>query len=474
MTLASQIPSPGGQPQENTAVWEAITQLDNKVVNNTVQLSALNEDQIQVSGRIKHLEKGWKTLDERITQNDRNNEDRYIEAFLEVDAAKMAVGKYTDDLSKNVTILQSTVQELDEYMDYLYKDFYKNLSGSGRDCDCIGLSTSMMQLKQAVANITVIANENRLALDNAAEDKLNYWESGGQVPSQIKLDLYTVQDMLTLEQEKRRIMQQTLTTLQTSLLGSQTDIEALQQQGSQKTDEIRHLFNSFSSLLKDVLRHSDVLEILLDKQVLDFSELSPEDQKAYSIHALKMLISNLQEQINQHSRSLSSMLNSEDPTAHEPSGLADWTAEDLKRRQKEQKSDHFSDDHTVYKDKDFFALEKTVEQLRAHVVTLGEQQCLSCCNCNKGAASKDVEEKLQAGLTSVRKSLDDHLRIFSSVFSNTKGLTESEATVDLDKLSALMKKKEAKVQRKRQKKRTDTRRAQRSTRGTSIEMAGKK
>lgn len=476
MTLASQIPSPGRQPQENTAVWEAITHLDNKVVNNTIQLSTLNEDRIQVSGRIKHLEKGWKTLDERITQNERNNEDKYIEAFLEVDAAKMAVEKYTDDMSKNVTILHSTVQELEVDMDYLYTQFYKNISSGGRDCDCTSISTSVVKLKQAVANITVIANENRLALDSAAEDRLNIWEDGGWVTpvEEIKLDLRSVQNMQALEQEKRRIMQQNLTTLQASLLGSQKDIEALQQQDSQKAVEIKHLFNSFNSLLKDAIRHTDVLEILLGEEVLEFVDWSPEDQKAHSIPALKKLISDLQEQINKHSRSLASMLNSEDPTADDPSELADWIAEDLKKRQKEQKFDHFSEDPTVYKDKDFFALEKAVEQLRAHVVKLREQQCMSCCNCTKGAASKDVEGKLQAELTSVRRSLDDHLRIFSSIFSNTKGLTESEATVDLDKLSTLMKKKEAKLQRKRQKKRIDTRDAQRSKRDTLIETAGKK
>lgn len=473
LTLTSQIPSPVKQPQEDTAVWEAIARLDNKVVNNTIWLSALNKDQVQVSGRIEHFQKGWKNLEERITQNDHKNEERYIEAFLEVDAAKVTVGKYADELAKNFTNLQSTVQELEEDMDDLYTQFHKNISLGSRDCDCTGLSTSVVLLKQAVANIQVIASENRQALDSAAEEKVNIWENrdwGPQV-EEIKLGLHTVQNSLMHEQEKRKILQQTLNTLQTSLLASQINIEALQQQDSQKAGEIKHLYDAFNSLLKDAIRHSDILTVLLGEEVLEFMDWSAQAQEAYSIPALKTRISDLQEQINGHGRSLASMLNSEDPTAGQLSERVDWIEEDLNRKQKEQKFDHSSEEPASYKDKDLFALEKTVEQLRAQVVKLGEQKCLSCCNSTKGAASKDVEGELQAELARLRKNLDDHLRIFSSIFSNTEGLTESEATVDLDKLFALIKKKEAKLQRKRQKKKADTRSAQRSKRDTSGEIA---
>lgn len=463
--LASQMASLGRQPQEDTAVWESITRLDNKVVNNTVQLSILNENNVQVTQTIEQLQKGWKSLEEHVTQNHRKNEDRYIEAFLEVDAAKQAVGKQNDELSKNVTLLQIIVQELESDTDYLFKQF-SNLSLGSRDCDCTGLSISVAHLKWAVDNISVIAHENRVALDSAAEEKVNIWENGGwgEPVEEIKLGLRTVQNWLATEQEKRRALQQTLTKLQTEVAGSQTNIESLQEKDSQKSAEIKQLFNAFHSLLEDALRHSSVLEILLSEEVLEFIERSPQVQKAYSIPLLKSMISDLQEQINKHSQSLASMLNSEDPTVGE---LAYWIAEDLKSRQTEQKTKDFSENPTGHKD--FLALEKAKEQLQADIIKLREQQCLSCCDC-----TKDVEEKLQAEVTSMRKSLDDHLRIFSSIFSNTDGLTESEAKVDLEQLFALMKRKEEKVRRKKQKKRGDTRSAQHSKRDTSLQTAGKK
>ncbi|XP_053357456.1 multimerin-2a [Clarias gariepinus] len=467
-TLVSQIPSRGRQPQEDAAVWEAITRLDNKVVNNTIHLSVIKEDKVQVSEKIKNLQKHYKTLEERVTQEYQRNKERYIEAFLEVDAAKESVGKYVDDLSKNVTTLQVTVHELEVDVDYLYTHFY-NISSGSRACDCTGFSISVAQLKQEINNLTAFANENRIAIDNAAEEQVNIWENGasGSQVEEIKLSLHTVQDMLALEQEKRKTLQQTLQTGEKNILGIKYVIEELQKHDAEKAVKINYLSNSFDSLKKDAQRHSDVLEFLLDEEVLVFIERSEQDKRAYSILALKKVISDLQEQINAHSRSLASMLNSEDPTGHEPLQMADWITQDLKRIQNPEKFRHFSEEPAVFTDSDFIALEKTVEELQEHVVKLGEQKCLSCCNCSKGAHCKNVEGKLQAELTSVRKSLDDHLKIFSSIFSNTEGLTDSEATVDLNKLSAIMKRKEAKHQRKRQQK-SETRDAQRSKRYTSL------
>ncbi|KAF5895737.1 multimerin-2-like [Clarias magur] len=469
VALVSQISSRGRQPQEDTAVWEAITRLDNKVINNTVHLSAIKEDKVQVSERIENLQKRYRTLEERVAQDYRRNEDRYIEAFLEVDAAKESVGKHADDLSKNVTALQVTVHELESDVDYLYTQFY-NISSGSRDCDCTGFSTSVAQLKRTIDNLTVIANENRIAIDNAAEEQVNIWERGdwGSQVEEIKLSLHTVQNMLALEQEKRNTLQQTLQTFQKNISGIRIDVGELQNKDAEKAVKINYLSHSFDSLKKDAQRHSDVLEFLLDEEVLVFIEQSEQDKRDYSIPALNKVLGDLQEQINAHSRSLASMLNSEDPTAHHTLQRADWSAQDLQGIQNGQKFQHFSEEPTVFTDNDFFALKKSLEELQAHVVKLGEQQCPSCCNCSRGAHSKDVEGKLHAELTSVRKSLDDHLKIFSSVFSNTEGLTDSEATVDLDKLSAIMKKKEDKQQRKRQKKKPETRDAQRSKRYTSL------
>lgn len=56
--------------------------------------------------------------------------------------------------------------------------------------------------------------------------------------------------------------------------------------------EMQRLSSSFDSLLRDAIRHSDVLELLLGEEVLEFLEWSEQDQEAHSIPALKQQLRN--------------------------------------------------------------------------------------------------------------------------------------------------------------------------------------
>ncbi|KAK1791850.1 hypothetical protein P4O66_013823 [Electrophorus voltai] len=475
----ARMPTRQEKPQEDVAVWEAIARLDNKVVNNTVTLGALNIGQAQTSKDIEHLQRDWKTLEKRIDKTDRMNEDRYYEAFLEVDGAKQVVQKNVHDLATNITILQEMLQEMEEDVDYVYKGLYKNISSSGAYCDCEALGKSVAELRQALANVTALANENRLIIDSKAEEGL-YWgdTNRGASVDDLKMDLLNVQNSLAFEQSKSRTLHHNVSTLRKAVLGSQMDIEALQELDRTKTASIKELYGSFNSLLNDVLRHTEIVRILLGEEVLEFIDWPQQDQETYSLPALKESIRDMQEQINGHARSLASVLNSAPPdtAGDEPSVLADWISTGLKWGQGAQKLEPSSKEDNT--DLNFLVLEKTVEQLRAQVVRLEEKQCISCCNCTKGAAPNGVEGKLQTELTTVRKSLDEHLRMFSSLFSNTEGLLESEATLDLDRLSSLMKEKETKQQQKRGKKRAGARGGEhkehadlRSKRDASLETA---
>lgn len=446
------------KPQEDTAVWEAITRLDNKVVNNTVRLETLNEDQVKMSQNIEQLQRVLKSQEDRITKTDRRSEDRYIEAFLEVDGVKTAVQSYVHERVNNITTL---LQEMEVDVDYLYTQFYKNVSSGSTDCNCKALTTSVAQLKQDVADIKVLADQNRLALDGAAEEKLDGWGGDDWRPSveDLKLGLQNVQNSLAFEQEKSRTLQQNVSVLHASVSSNRLDIEGLRGQNNKMTKDIKHLHDSFAALLQDAIRHTEILEILLGEEVLEFMDWPIHDQETHSIPALKEKIRDMQEQLNGHSQSLASMLNSappEDTAADEPaSSLADWVSVDPKR--KHQKFADLSEDVPDYTDSEFLALEKTVEQLQTQVLKLEEQHCLDCCDCTKGAAPSGVEVKLQAELTTIRKRLENHLHIFSRVFTNIEGLVGSEAAVDLNKLHALLKRKDTKQQSKRQVTRDDAR-----------------
>lgn len=460
--------TPDPQPHESTAVWEAITILDNKVMNNTVEISALTEGQEQVIPKIEDLQSGWRHLEERIAKAGREYQIKYMETGLEVDAAKVIVLEQIKELSSNVSAVQGALLEMEVDVDYLFTRYYKNISSSAGDCNCLDLRTSVTQLEKSIAYVMEIANENRLARLSEAKITDN---DGAWVPSvdDLKQGLLNVQKSLAFEQEKSRMLQHNMTQLQTSLLGSQQDIEALQEQDRAKVEQIQQLASTFNTLLQDAIRHSEILELLLGEEVLEFMEWSHQDKRYYSISALRESIKDMQAQINGHSLSLASMLNPAAPAADEPSMLEDWP----KRRLGDQKFDQF-EEQPEYSDIDFWTLEKTVKELSAHIRQLEDRRCLSCCNCTKSTTAADVEVRLEEEVATLRKNLEVHLEVFHRIFSNTERLVGSEASVDLDRLSALLKRKESKQKNKKQTKRPKRglRGNIRSRRDASLESAG--
>ncbi|XP_065152944.1 multimerin-2a [Paramisgurnus dabryanus] len=437
------------QPHESPAVWEAITRLDNKVISNMERLSALTEGQEQVTNNIKDLQNRSSHLQDKIAQTGREYQIKYMETGLEVDAAKVTVLDQMKELSNNISIVQEALQEMEVDVDYLFTRYYKNISAG--DCNCLDLRTSVAELQKAVADVMEIANENRLTQRGYAEERLDNLENVW-VPSveDLKLGLLNVQKSLAFEQEKSRMLQQNITQLQVSLLGSQQNIEALQEQDRDKDEKIQQLASTFNTLLQDAIRHSDILEVLLGEEVLEFMEWSDREQRQYSIPALKESIKDILEKINAHSVSLASLLNSAAPQvtpADEPSVLADW---DPKLRHGDQRFD-LSEKQTDYSDSDFGILEETVKELGARIRHLENYRCPSCCNCTKTVTSTGMEVRLEEEVATLRKNLKVHLEAFKSIFSNTEGLVASEASIDLDRLSALIKKYEAKQQKKKTK-----------------------
>ena len=79
---------------------------------------------------------------------------------------------------------------------------------------------------------------------------------------------------------------------------------------------------------------------------------------------------------------------------------------------------------------------------------LEERPCPSNCSGGREAPPGGEEATLQAEVVWLRRGLEDHLRVFKNVFSNSEGLEGSESTVDLDKLWAMLRRKEGKKKKK--------------------------
>lgn len=88
---------------------------------------------------------------------------------------------------------------------------------------------------------------------------------------------------------------------------------------------------------------------------------------------------------------------------------------------------------------DLWKLEKRVEELQLKFLRLEEKQA----NASAGGGEATLAA-LQAEVMWLKKGLEDHLRVFKNVFRNADVLVGSEATLELDKLWQLVKRKEKK------------------------------
>ncbi|KAG9344519.1 hypothetical protein JZ751_011189 [Albula glossodonta] len=448
-----------GEPAESPAFWNAISKLDNKVINNTVKVNALLEDLELASENIRDLQRGFRGLEDRIDQAGRNTQILFMETGLEVEAAKVEVENRVKELAENLTQQDLQLREMDTDMDYLFRNFYTNNSNS-KNCDCKAVAAGLARLEQEVANVTELANENRQALEDTTEDQ-DRWEVGwGTSVEDLKQGLQQVKESLAFEQDKSRLLHVNMSLLLTSQLTNKQEIHSLQENDNKKTAEIRKLTSSFSSLLKDAIRHTEVLEILLGEEVLEFKDRPSQEQEEYAIPLLRQRIQHTLVQVKHQNLSLTSLWKStqqaDNPAMDDEAlVLTELGSRGLKRRSGDHQKDGLPDspmgDRPDYSVSDFWSLGKEVEDLEAKVSRMEEQRCISCCNCTRDIAPSGPVEELQEELALLRRGLEDHLKMFKNVFSNMDGLAGSDGTLDLDKLWALMKKKEARKQRRQQK-----------------------
>lgn len=125
------------------------------------------------SGNVDQLRRDFKDLSKQINQTARNTQILFMETGLEVDAAKESVLRRVGELAGNLSLQSQRLQDMDVDVDYLYDILYKhNTSG---DCSCKGLQAAVARLERGVANVTELANENRLSLNDNSEGGEGMW-----------------------------------------------------------------------------------------------------------------------------------------------------------------------------------------------------------------------------------------------------------------------------------------------------------
>ncbi|CAL8367662.1 unnamed protein product [Gadus morhua 'NCC'] len=354
----------GQEPSPSPAKEPAWT----KHLNTQVKLSALEEDVKDDRRSLGALRRRLGELEEQISQTGRESQMKFMETGLDVEAAREVVLGQLRELEGNLSSAAQQAQDRDNDVDYLFKVLY----------NCTALRHEVARLERGVANLTQLVDVKQPAPEEGAQ-----WASPVK---ELQLGLQQLQDALVLER-------------------GAGDLE----------ERMRRLSSSFGSLLKDAGRNSEVLEVLLGEDVLEFLRRPPAYQEALSIPGLKEQIRSLNHSLTALHRDRAESLMADQPLPAE-GGVRSSSHAPLREQQILTAPDPADRGG---------ALEKEVEELEVRVQALEEQ----------GGGAQ--EEQLQQEVLWLRRAVEDHLRLFKKVFRQAETLEDSHRTLDLQDLWTL-------------------------------------
>ncbi|XP_026132153.1 multimerin-2 isoform X1 [Carassius auratus] len=436
----------GGQPTQESGMWEAITRLEEKAQSNYAKLSSLSETSKESDEAVRALQRDQLDLEQSLEELKQRTEVHFTETGLEVEATRVRVLNSIGELTANLSAHEGQLREIELDLDNIYQQLQKNDSEVAEQaCSCKSIGSALARLELEVVNVTQLAKLNQLALEETDLERNQITEM-----EDLHHGLLSIKESLAFEQGRSRSLHDSMSQLQASLLDSQQEIQDLRQRDKDKANEIQGLSATFSSLLNDAIRHSEVLEVLLGEEVLEFTHWSHNQKKELSIPDLLLKMDVMQQKIKTHDTILASLsrkqpdgdeMNSDDPVAYLEGTGTNNQVRGPESYQPSLPDTSAGEEDVDYSVSDFWSLGKEVEQLAGRIAMLEER----CGNCNAPPGGSVVE--LQADIASLRQNLEDHLRMFQKLFSNTEELISSARNLNLDEVWRLVRKKEGKRRR---------------------------
>ncbi len=430
--------NPNGSQPTQSGVWEAITQLDEKAKSNSAKLSSLSAISKNSDGAVWALQKDLLDLQQRLEEVKQQTEVHFAETGLEVEATRVRVLNSVSELTANLSAHEGQLREIELDLDNIYQQLQKNYSAVAEQaCSLIGSSLARLELE--VANVTQLAKQNQLALEETYLERNRFTENRGSSsgPTEHKgiIGLWAGQKQ---ESSRQHIPATGF------IPGQPAGDPDLRHRDKDKSNEIQGLSATFSSLLNDAIRHSEVLEMLLGEEVLEFTHWSHNHKKELSIPDLLQRMDVMQQKIETNDRILASLqrkhpdrdeINSDDPVAYLEGTGTNNQVRDSESYQSSLPDPSTGEEDVDYSVSDFWSLGKEVEQLAGRITMLEER----CGNCTMPSSGSVVE--LQADIASLRQNLEGHLLMFQKLFSNTEELISSTRSLNLDEVWRLVRKK---------------------------------
>ncbi|XP_046509812.1 multimerin-2 isoform X1 [Equus quagga] len=274
-----------------------------------------------------------------------------------------------------------------------------------RDCNCQKLSFDLDVIREGQRDTTRALEETQVSLD----ERRRLDGSSLEALSSAVAAMSRAQEEQREEAERARADAARLRSQLRTLGGEASALRAAE---AEMRGELGRLHGSFAALLEDALRHEAVLAALFGEEALEeMSEAAP-GPLPLSYEQIRVGLrdaaSGLQEQALGWD-ALAARVDALEQAARRPEpGEAAELARELQR--------------------------------------LGPavQQAARCCEASWAASLNGSVEGLQGALAATERGLEQHERLFHSLFGNFQGLVAANVSLDLGKLQAMLSRKEKK------------------------------
>ncbi|XP_064573179.1 multimerin-2 isoform X1 [Zonotrichia leucophrys gambelii] len=449
--------------------------------NSQLTIRHMNE---MLSGHAKQLKELYMESDvafqniavlERWFKELKKNISKYRPEDLTITLAEKSV-----IMEENNAAMERQIAELNYTLSNL-QETYSDLLRYMEECNCQRVSADTDVLEEDPRNSTYSLEDTQPKdmkhLESVFRDffKSEIEELSSAIPS--------IHLSLNLRQEENRQLQSQVTAFS-------EDMGLLKKKDEEIHRQIKYLNSSFSSLLKDAMRHEEALEALLRHEFLDvffeddFSSLIP------SVFQLQESVRHFSDKLQEQNVTLESVKKRFHPLerghqnhhdAHMPpkhpeeetqtsSTLHEVSSQRSVREHMEPNYEAAKDDSlesSAYND--IMTLKNDIKHLSLAVKRHESRGDISlCCNHTIANAIEPLNasvESLSADLATIKQNLEEHLVTFKKLFGSHEELGASNISLDVTKIQSMLQKK-GRRQQKGQDKQRDKKRSEKHRENT--------
>ncbi|XP_010399152.2 multimerin-2 isoform X2 [Corvus cornix cornix] len=383
-------------------------------------------------------------------------------------------------MEENNAAMERQISELNYTLSNLQEN-YSDLLRYMEECNCQRIPSDADVLEEDPQNSTYSLEDTQSKdmkhLESVFRDlfKSEIEELSSAIPS--------IHLSLNLRQEENRQLQSQVTAFS-------EDIGLLKKKDEEIHRHIKYLNSSFSSLLKDAMRHEEALEALLRHEFLDvffeddFSSLIP------SVFQLQESLRHFSDKLQEQNVTLQSLMRRFHPLERGHQNNHDAHMPPKHPKQETQTSstlqevssqrsiiEHMEPNYEAVKDdsldssayNDIMTLKNDIKHLSLAIKRHESRGDTSlCCNHTIANAIEPLNvsvETLSADLATIKRNLEEHLLTFKKLFGSNEELVASNVSLDVIKIQSMLNRK-GRRQQKGQDKQRDKKRPEKHRENT--------